>query len=143
MARILITEDERIIAEDLKQILQSFDHQVVGIAASGEKAIQLAKELRPEIIFMDIKLEGVLNGIDAARKIRDIIDTSIIFCSAYADDLTLLQMSALSPEGYVSKPFLEKEILDSIKHVSGAKKKHAPEDFHSNYLSYQFASNLI
>lgn len=141
MARILITEDERIIAEDLKQTLQSIGHEIVGIASSGEKAIEQAGMLLPDIIFMDIKLEGRMNGVEAAREIRNTIDTSIIFCTAYADDLTLLQISALNPDGYVSKPFLEKEILESIKHISKTKKKHFVVK--NRFQTLRLAANLI
>lgn len=118
MARILITEDERIIAEDLKLILQTYGHEIIGIESKGENAISKAKESTPDIIFMDIKLEGSITGIEAASEIRKSIDTAIIFCTAYSDDLTLLQVSALSADGYIAKPFQEEDILSCVKHVT-------------------------
>lgn len=110
MARILITEDERIIADDLKYILQDCGHQVVGTATTGEAAIKFSDKIVPDIIFMDIKLAGELNGIEAAKIIKKKHNIKIIFCSAYNDDYIFLKASALNPEGYIIKPFDIEEI---------------------------------
>ncbi|MDO9576816.1 MAG: response regulator [Candidatus Cloacimonadales bacterium] len=144
MARILITEDERLIAEDLKQTLQAFGHEIVAIVSTGEKAVEKAKELNPDIIFMDIKLEGELSGIEAAKEIRGAIKTAIIFCTAYSDDLTLLQLSTLSPEGYIAKPFRESEILNSIKHIANSRKKKITQNYFTHECkSFKLALNTI
>lgn len=144
MARILITEDERLIAEDLKQTLQGLGHEIVAIETTGEKAVESAKEFNPDIIFMDIKLEGKLSGIEAAKEIRGAIKTAIIFCTAYSDDLTLLQLSTLSPEGYITKPFREKEILNSINNiVNFRKKKITPNYFINDRNAFKLVFNTI
>ena len=117
MARILITEDERIIAEDLKLILQSFGHEIIEIVSTGENAIRIALQAKPDLIFMDIKLEGRMTGLDAAKEIMINHEIPVIFCSAYADDLTLLQASSLHPAGYISKPFSEEDIKSVINPV--------------------------
>ncbi|MFC1898207.1 response regulator [Candidatus Cloacimonadota bacterium] len=137
MARIMITEDERLIAEDLKMTLQAFGHEIVGIASTGEKAVEIARELNPDIIFMDIKLEGRISGIDAAKKIRGLIDSAIVFCTAYSDDLTILQISTVSPDGYVAKPFHESEVKKILKKLSDSRRKSLSNAFHENEFKEQ------
>lgn len=114
MARIMITEDEILIAEDLKQTLQELGHSVVGIVASGENAVTLAMRMKPDIIFMDIKLAGELNGIETAKTIARQLDVSIIFCSAYNDNDTLLRASAVNPLAYIAKPYDKSEIKKTL-----------------------------
>jgi CheY-like chemotaxis protein len=74
-ARILIVEDEQIIAADLEQKLIALGHQVVGSAASGEEAIRLAQHLRPELVLMDVRIRGSVDGTEAARRIQALITT--------------------------------------------------------------------
>ena len=110
MMRILIVEDEFIIAEDLKLTLQNFGHEVVSIVSSGEKAIDYADKLTPDIIFMDILLDGEVNGIDAAIKIREKHNVPIVFCSAYIDKVTQRETSQVKPGIFISKPVEESKI---------------------------------
>ena len=117
MCRILITEDERIIAEDLKLTLQSFGHEVIEVVSTGEKAINIALQTKPDLIFMDIKLAGVLTGLEAAREIVKVFDVPIIFCSAYCDMKTTLEASALNAAGYINKPFGIEDIEKAITNV--------------------------
>ncbi|HPR17193.1 MAG TPA: response regulator [Candidatus Cloacimonadota bacterium] len=123
MARILITEDEQLIAEDLRLTLIDMGHDVICMEASGEEAVISAIEVQPDIIFMDIKLAGSISGIEAAKMIRKKIDVSIIFCSAYGDDKTLLQASSLNPIGYIMKPFDQSEIESLLTKYKSEKKK--------------------
>lgn len=113
MSRVLIVEDEIIIAEDLKMIIESWGHEVIGIAASGKRAIQISRQEEPDIIFMDIQLQGVMNGIETAQKILQNIDAKLIFCSAYNDNEALLKASVVNPLGYIVKPFE----LEDIKNI--------------------------
>ena len=122
MARILITEDERLIAEDLRLILQSYGHEIIEIVSTGEKAIRIALQTKPDLIFMDIKLAGIMTGLDAAKEIVKEYNIPIIFCSAYSDDQTLLHAYALHPAGYISKPFNEEDIFCAIEPIITEKK---------------------
>ncbi len=142
MARILITEDERLIAEDLKWALQDHGHKIVGIVASGEEAIKMAFETKPEIIFMDISLDGSINGIDAAKAIQKKIDVYIVFCSAFSDNITRLKASALNPMGYVTKPFEFAEIEQILERDfpphpggNGTNRMRTQPDFHNEKIS--------
>ena len=117
--RILIVEDEFIIAEDLKLTLQNFGHEVVSIVSSGEKAIDYADKFTPDIIFMDILLDGEINGIDAAIKIREKYTIPIIFCSAYIDKVTQKETTQVKPGFFISKPVEESKIKIALSNFIG------------------------
>ena len=88
-SRILIVEDEFIVAADLEAKLTKLGHQVVGTAASGDEALSLAEEHRPHIVLMDIRLDGRLDGVEAASEIRNRYHIPVIFLTAHADRATL------------------------------------------------------
>ena len=114
-ARILIVEDERIVAEDLSIMLASLGYEVAGIAGSGEDAIALAEAENPDLILMDIMLSGKLDGISAADRIQTIRTTPVIYVTAYADDVLLSRAKKTEPFGYIVKPFNEREIRSNIE----------------------------
>ena len=87
--RILIVEDERIVAADISARLKQMGYQPVGQAASGEKAIALAGELRPDLVLMDIRLEGEMDGVAAANEIRQRFHIPSVFLSAYSEEATI------------------------------------------------------
>lgn len=107
---ILLVEDEQIVALELKDRLTRMGHSVVGIVTSGQEAIEESRRLRPDLIVMDIKLQGELDGIDAAAAIRKELDTAIVYLTAYADETTLQRAKITQPYGYVLKPFHEREL---------------------------------
>jgi PAS domain S-box-containing protein len=113
--RILIVEDERIIAEDLRVTLESFGYEVIDIISSGENAIQKAGETLPDLILMDMALEGEMRGSEAAEIIHRKFGTPIIFLTAYADENTLNMAKASEPYGYLIKPFEERELRATIE----------------------------
>ncbi len=117
--RILIVEDEIIIAEDLRLTIQNFGHEVIAIVSSGEEAVAFANKLMPDIIFMDINLDGELNGIDAAIKIRENHSIPIIFCSAYIDRVTQRETSLIKPGIFISKPVEESKIQIALNNILG------------------------
>lgn len=113
--RILLVEDERIIAYDLRETLESFGHQVVGVAATGEQAIGDAERLAPDLVLMDIHLEGPMDGIDAAGVIRERCGTPVVFLTAYAEDDTLDRAERCSPYGYLVKPVEGRELRATVR----------------------------
>ena len=115
MKTILIVEDEKIIAEDIKNTLVKFKYNVPEIIASGEKAIRRAEELKPDLVLMDIMIEGSINGIVAAKKIYRDFGIPIVFLTAYADDNILEQAAESSPFGYLIKPFEDRELRATIE----------------------------
>ncbi len=113
--RILIAEDELIVARDTENMLLSFGHDVPGIAATAEEAIALAGELSPDLILMDIRLKGDASGIEAAKRIRDLYGLPVVFVSAHADETTLEQAKIAEPVGYLLKPYEEKDLRMMIE----------------------------
>jgi DNA-binding LytR/AlgR family response regulator len=112
---ILVVEDESIVRKDIERSLQKLGYNVVGTADTGEKAIELALTLKPDIALMDIMLKGEMTGIEAAEEIRSNIDIPIIYLTAYADESTLAKAKVTEPHGYILKPFKEVDIHTTIE----------------------------
>ncbi len=123
-ARILVVEDDRVVARDIQQQLTRVGHTVVGVTAYGEEAVALAIELRPDLVLMDIRLEGAIDGIGAAQQIRDRVHLPVIYLTAYADDQTVSRASLTEPFGYLLKPFEDSQLRTTIEM---ALYKHAAE----------------
>jgi len=104
-ARIMIVEDERILALDLAETLDELGYTVAGTASRGEEAIELARRLDPQLILMDVRLEGDIDGITAAETIRDEHDVPVVFLTAHADDDTLQRATSTDASAYLVKPF--------------------------------------
>lgn len=114
-ARILIVEDDRIVARDIQHQLSRMGHVVVGMSASGEDAVRLACSQQPDLVLMDIRLEGEMDGIEAARRIRDAHRIPIVFLTAYANDEVVQRASLTEPFGYLLKPFEEPQMRTVIQ----------------------------
>jgi CheY-like chemotaxis protein len=112
--RILIVEDEAIVACDLQSRLESFGYEVVGIAVSGEQAIRLAAETSPDLVLMDIQLRGQWDGIQVAEKLRAQERVGIIFLSAHSSDDMLTRAKLTEPLAYLLKPYQERELKIAI-----------------------------
>ena len=114
MSRVLIVEDEQIIAEDLSLRVGASGHEVVGFAISGEEAIALASERKPDLILMDIRLEGLMTGIDAAAIIRKNISAAIVFVTAYPGALLRDVPELADREICVNKPWSKAQLEIAI-----------------------------
>lgn len=114
-ARILIVEDDRIVARDIQHQLSRMGHVVVGMSASGEEAVRLACSHQPDLVLMDIRLEGEMDGIEAARRIRDAQHIPVVFLTAYANDEVVQRASLTEPFGYLLKPFEEPQMRTVIQ----------------------------
>ncbi|MFN6560928.1 MAG: response regulator [Nostoc sp. ChiSLP01] len=113
--KILVVEDEAIVAKDLQSRLSKFGYAVPAIASSGEEAINKAIQTSPDLVLMDIRLKGNMDGIEAAQEISRQLDIPIIYLTAYADDTTLQRAKITEPFGYLLKPFKEKELQTNIE----------------------------
>ena len=113
--RILIVEDEKIISEDLKLYIINFGYEVVEIAATCDEAIRMAKDFIPDLVLMDIKLEGNCTGLDAAKEIYQKLHIPIIFITAYSDDEFLEKATESVPYGYLIKPIDENRLYATLK----------------------------
>ncbi|HPJ39754.1 MAG TPA: PAS domain S-box protein, partial [Spirochaetota bacterium] len=113
--RILITEDEIITAIDIREKLERFGYIVTDIASSGEEAMASIQKSCPDLILMDILIQGDINGIQTAEQIRRDHDIPIIFLTAHADRPTLKKAKAAVPHGYIVKPFKDEELFSVIE----------------------------
>ncbi len=143
--RILIVEDEGIEALGLEHSLISMGYTVVDIVSTGEEAIIKAEEIRPDLVLMDIMLQGEIDGVTAAEQIHARFNIPVIFITAYADEDTLQRAKITEPYGYLIKPFQERELHISIdmaiyKHKAEEKLKQTLAELaHSNAELEQFA----
>lgn len=113
--QILIVEDESIIAYDIKRSLEGMGYRVAAVSASGQDAIDKARELKPDLILMDVVLQGRINGIDAAVIIHSTLDIPVVYLTSYADDEIIEKINATEPYGYILKPFEERELHSVIE----------------------------
>ena len=117
MARILIIEDETVVAQSIQFFLAASEHQLVGITDSGIEAIHQAQDLNPDLILMDIYLRGEIDGITAAEQIYQQWGIPIIYLSGTTEDTTLKRAIASQPFGYLVKPFDQTQLLLSLIHI--------------------------
>lgn len=116
MARILIVEDEVMIAEDLKYKLERLRHTVVGQATTGEDAVSNVEELQPELVLMDIRLRGRMSGLEAAQRIRQLHSVPVVFVTAHAS--TIAWSTGAEPQPLViKKPFTLDQIESVIQEI--------------------------
>jgi two-component system, LytTR family, response regulator LytT len=113
--KILIVEDESIVAKDIQNSLKKLGYHISAVVNSGDKAINEVEDNRPDIVLMDIMLKGKITGIEAAKEIKDRFSLPVIFLTAYADDNTLNKAKITEPYGYIIKPFKEKELQTTIE----------------------------
>jgi PAS domain S-box-containing protein len=113
--RILIVEDEGIVAADLETTIKQLGYRVVGAATTGEEAIDTAERTDPDLVLMDIRLKGDMDGIEAAEQIIARLDIPVTYLTAYADSDTLGRAKLTLPYGYVLKPFEEKDLQTAIE----------------------------
>jgi CheY-like chemotaxis protein len=113
--RILIVEDEEIVAMDLEARLGLLGYEIAGNAATGERAVALAQEVRPDLVLMDIRLRGEMDGVTAAGIIRHRFSLPVIFLTAHSEATTLERAKLAVPFGYLLKPFEDRELRTTIE----------------------------
>ena len=113
--RILIVEDEAITAMELSDRMRKLGFVIVAVVSSGEEAVEKAVELKPDIILMDIKIKGDIDGIEAAQRINEICRIPLLYLTAYSDDSLMLRAKLTEPYAYMIKPFTIREILSNIE----------------------------
>lgn len=113
--RILVVEDEQLVALDLEGTLKELGYEITGHAATANEAVELARRERPDLVLMDINLGGGEDGITAAARIRKDHDVPVIFVTAYDDDTTLIRAQVSEPYGFILKPYQPREIRACIR----------------------------
>jgi CheY-like chemotaxis protein len=113
--RILIVEDEKILAADLEKKLRGLGYRVDSIASSGEEAVRVAQERLPSLVLMDVRLSGTMDGVEAARQIQKSTRIPIVYLTAYSDLFLRNPSSMQAPGLCVAKPFLISDLRDVIE----------------------------
>lgn len=112
--RILIVEDEALIAMDLRLTVESLGFRALGTAFSGEESLRKVESLRPDVVLMDIRLKGEMDGVTAADEIYSRFGVPVIYLSAYTDDQTLLRTRHPGSYGCLPKPFEPSDLRNAI-----------------------------
>jgi CheY-like chemotaxis protein len=123
---ILIVEDEVIVAADLAGKLDLLGYRVAATTATGEQAVELARQHRPDLVLMDIRLAGAMDGVAAAAAIRRELDLPVIFLTAHSDAATINQARQTGASAYVRKPFDDRELrtrIDQALRTHGAERR--------------------
>jgi CheY-like chemotaxis protein len=126
--RILVVEDDRIIARSLVMILERLGCEVAALASTGQAAIREAEETKPDLVLMDIVLDGEMDGIEAARVILSHVSIPIIYLTAFADHATRQRAAVTGPFGFLSKPIIKNDlhhmIEQALSSAQGERKKN-------------------
>lgn len=117
--RILIVEDNWIVSFDIQKRLEQFGYLVVGTATSGTEAIDLVSKRSPDLVLMDINLDGSMVGIEAAYQIQRKYGLPIVFLTAFSDERTKKRALRINPTAYIVKPYSDRDLRDTINHVFG------------------------
>lgn len=113
--KILIVEDEAVVSLDIARRLEKMGYEVIGRLASGEEALELVQEERPDLVLMDINLQGEMDGIQTATTLYKNYGLPVIYLTAYAGESTLERAKESKPYGYILKPFKERELHAAIE----------------------------
>ncbi|MGD0783016.1 MAG: response regulator [Candidatus Aminicenantales bacterium] len=122
-ARILIVEDETIVAMEIQDLLEAEGWTVTGVSTSGEDAVGKARDTRPDLVLMDITLRGGMTGIEAAERILDAGVIPVLFLTAAADQSGILRIRERTDCGFVSKPFEERAFIIEIRRLLQAARR--------------------
>ncbi|NHZ73816.1 MAG: response regulator [Nitrospirae bacterium] len=134
--RIGVVEDEAVVAMDIQAQLERLGYDVVGCARTARQGVTQARTERPDLVLMDIQLSGERDGISAAEEIRNRLGIPVVFLTAYADEASLGRAKAVSPYGYIVKPFDERDLKTSIEiALSRARAQASLERSHADLMA--------
>jgi CheY-like chemotaxis protein len=117
--RIIVVEDEGIVAMDISKCLSTLGYEVVFVADSGEKTLERLEQEQSDLILMDVELKGRMNGLDTAKVIKEKYSIPVVFLTAFEDEATLKKIRELGYGGYLVKPFEDEELRKTIEGVLG------------------------
>ncbi len=131
-ARILVVEDEGIVGLDIQSKLEAMGYDVPTVVSTAQDAIASAERLRPDLVLMDIQLEGDMDGVDAAERIGADYEIPVVYLTAYSDETTLARAKTAQTFGYLLKPFEERELYTTVeiallRHRAGSEKAELEE----------------
>lgn len=138
--QVLIVEDELVVATSIQVCLRKVGYEIPAIVSSGEEAIQLAGQIRPDLVLMDIQLQGEMLGVEAAEQIRTQFDIPVVYLTAYADEASLQRAKVSQPFGYLVKPFRSEELRSTIE--MALYKHKIDQKLQESELRYRMVSEL-
>lgn len=141
--RVLIVEDNPLIAEDIAECLDSIDFEVLGIAYDKETAFDALANHHPDAVLLDINLDGKMDGIEIGKKIHEKYQLPFIYLTSYADRKTLSLIKPTRPYGYIVKPFDEKDLLSALEiAIYNHAQRHIPRKLSMDNINAKIFSNL-
>src|SRR5688572_1615359 len=115
MSKILIVEDEQVVAHDIALSLRALGYHVTKVTSSADECFSAVQEELPDLVLMDIHIDGDVDGVHAARELHQRFQLPVIFLTAYADDATMTRAKETAPIGYVIKPFRRSDLKSAVE----------------------------
>jgi CheY-like chemotaxis protein len=116
-ANIMVVEDEGVVSIDIRNILKNAGYDIAAVAFQGLEAVQKAEQSNPDLVLMDIGLKGEIDGIEAARRIRDRFQIPVVFLTGFADEVTVTKAKEVNPSGFIIKPINEEDLKKTLDDV--------------------------
>jgi CheY-like chemotaxis protein len=116
-ANIMVVEDEGVVSIDIRNMLRNAGYSIAAVAFQGNEAIKKAEQSTPDLVLMDIGLKGDIDGIEAAKKIRDRFRIPVVFLTGFADEATMSKAKEADPSGFIIKPINEEELKKTLEDI--------------------------
>ncbi|QHU99423.1 response regulator transcription factor [Synechocystis sp. CACIAM 05] len=127
--KVLIVEDERLVAQHIAQLLKSDGYEICAIASDGATALKKIAEFYPDLVLLDIRIKGEIDGIEVAERIKSLYSIPIVYLTAFSDGETLERAQKTNPQGYVIKPFRREQLLSTVAiAIANHQQQRKPEE---------------
>jgi DNA-binding NarL/FixJ family response regulator len=113
----MIVEDEGVVSIDIRNMLKKAGYNIAAVAFQGEEAVTKAEQSNPDLVLMDIGLKGEIDGIEAAKRIRDRFKIPVVFLTGFSDDATMAKAQEVNPSGFIIKPINEEELNKILEDI--------------------------
>ena len=113
----MVVEDEGVVSIDIRNMLLKAGYSIAAVAFQGEEAVMKAEQSNPDLVLMDIGLKGEIDGIEAAKRIRDRFQIPVVFLTGFADDVTVAKAQEVNPSGFIIKPINEQELNQTLEGI--------------------------
>jgi CheY-like chemotaxis protein len=116
-ANIMVVEDEGVVSIDIRNMLKRAGYGIAAVAFQGDEAVAKAEASAPDLVLMDIGLKGEIDGIEAAKRIRDRLQVPVVFLTGFADEVTVAKAQEANPSGFIIKPINEEELKKTLENI--------------------------
>src|SRR5690606_24136413 len=115
MARIVVVEDDDLLADEIEQTLTVLGYEVMGRAATSDGCLTVVQRVAPDLVLMDVKIRGERDGIDTALRLKQLVDVPVVYLTGFSDDQTLRRAKQTAAHGYLVKPFRTAELKSAVE----------------------------